>query len=338
MKPHALDGQVTHSHAALTGRGRDADSARSAHSARPMRSRTSVAQGAAALVTVLATMLAVPAGVFAQGSALFAVGESGGGAGAGKQSGAKPPTGKPPTAKPAPVKPATAMPSATKASTVTSSSATASPVRAGGDASSGKAGSRKTAAKGRTTRGKTALGPSPIAIDGRWHDSQCIPLTGVTHKPPLYVKRQYEFNDLSKSWRIDAVVYASDDCLINTRLLTYRGDGSFLVTGKSSVAASAFEASFRIDRWSASPESREAVLILLNGRCGSGDFEVGHALDLSATGCPTLGIRSIEQAPREVELVSVSNGKFYLGTRSFVPGLKDDRPAQLSSYGLVRIP
>ncbi len=336
MKLHVLDSQVTHFHAAITGRGRGAFSTRSTRSVRSTRltrSPGAATLGAAAFVTVLATMFAVPAGVFAQGSALFAVGESAGGAGAGKQS-----TAKQSTAKPATAKPATALPSATKASTMKSSSATASPVRARGDVSSVKAGSRKTAAKGKSTRGKTALRPSPIAIDGRWHDSQCIPLTGVTHKPPLYVKRQYEFNDLSKSWRIDAVVYASDDCLLDTRLLTYRGDGSFLVTGRSSVAASAFEASFRIDRWSASPESREAVLILLNGRCGSGDFEVGQALDLSATGCPTLGIRSIEQAPREVELVSVSNGKFYLGSRSFVPGLKDDRPAQLSSYGLVRIP
>ena len=126
--------------------------------------------------------------------------------------------------------------------------------------------------------------------------------------------------------------------MINTRMLTYHGEGSFAVTGKSSVARNAYDASFRITEWRATPDTREGVLTLLNGRCGSGDFEEGRSLDLSATGCPTLGIRSIAQAPREVELVSVSDGKFFLGTRSFVPGMADDRPAQLSSYGLVRTP
>lgn len=197
----------------------------------------------------------------------------------------------------------------------------------------------KPVAKGRKRGGPVARGgKSPIALNGRWHDSQCIPLTGVTHTPPLYVKRQYEFDDARKAWLLDAAVYTSDACVINARMLTYQGKGSFAVTGKSSVASNAYDASFKIDRWTAVPHNREGVLTLLNGRCGSGYFEQGHLLDLSATGCPTLGIRSIAQSPREVELVSVSNGKFFMGTRSFAPGLSDDRPAQLSSYGLVRTP
>ena len=109
------------------------------------------------------------------------------------------------------------------------------------------------------------------------------------------------------------------------------------MTGKSRVASNAYDASFKMDRWTATPQSRDGVLTLLNGRCGSGDFQEGRTLDLSASGCPTLGIRSIAQSPREVELVSVSNGKFFLGSRAFIPGLSDDRPAQLSSYGLTRV-
>jgi len=179
---------------------------------------------------------------------------------------------------------------------------------------------------------------SPVALDGRWHDSQCIPLTGVTHSPPLFVKRQYEFDDARKTWLLEAAVYTSDSCVAGARLLTYKGEGSFAVTGKSRVASNAYDASFKIGSWKAVPHNRDGVLTLLNARCGSGDFEQGRTLDLSATGCPILGIRSIAQSPREVELVSVSNGKFFMGTRSFAPGLSDDRPAQLSSYGLVRTP
>lgn len=239
------------------------------------------------------------------GSALFAVGE--------------------PTPAPARAKPPS-RPKPAKAATRPANKS-ASTKRAGGKAASGP-----------SRRGKKTVRPSPVALNGRWHDSQCIPLTGVTHRPPLYVKRQYEFVDSSKSWRLDAAVYSSDTCVLNTRMLTYHGDGSFAITGKSKVAGNAYDARFDIARWSATPDNREGVLTLLNSRCGSGDFEEGRSLDLSVTGCRTLGIRPIGEAPREVELVSVSDGKFFLGTRSFVPGVRDDRPAQLSSYGLVRIP
>ncbi len=204
-------------------------------------------------------------------------------------------------------------------------------------ASASRQHSRKSASN-TSRQGKKAVRPSPVALNGRWHDSQCIPLTGATHRPPLYVKRVYEFADARKTWRLDAAVYASETCLRNTRLLTYHGEGAFAITGKSKVAGDAYDADFRIRRWSATPETRDGVLALLNGRCGSGDFEEGRTLDLSVTGCRALGIRPVKEAPSDVELVSVSNGKFFLGSRSFMPGQGDDRPTQLSSYGMVRIP
>lgn len=195
----------------------------------------------------------------------------------------------------------------------------------------------RAAAKRSSKAASAARRGSPVALNGRWQDSECIPLTGLTHRPALYVKRQYDFNDARRTWRLEADVYTSANCLGDRRLLTYAGQGTFAVTGKSRLASNAYDASFKIDRWTATPLSRDGVLTLLNGRCGSGDFAEGRPLDLSASGCATLGIRSIARAPAEVELVSVSNGKFFLGSRAFIPGLSDARPAQLSSYGLTRV-
>ena len=271
---------------------------------------------------VAACWFASPEAAIAQsGSSLFAVGESS------------------KTTKPVkPVVKAAAKPVvAARSEAAKPAKVTVAPAKAAPRPTARKSSKGKPVAKGKS-RKVASKSASPIALNGRWHDSECIPLTGVTHKPPLFVKRQYEFVDSRKAWALDAAVYSSDSCVINTRMLTYHGEGSFAVTGKSSVAKNAYDASFRINEWRATPDTREGVLTLLNGRCGSGDFEEGRSLDLSATGCPALGIRSLAQAPREVELVSVSNGKFFLGTRSFVPGMADDRPAQLSSYGLVRTP
>jgi hypothetical protein len=156
--------------------------------------------------------------------------------------------------------------------------------------------------------------------------------------PSFYVKRQYAFDDSRRSWQLDASVYASAACPASARLLTYHGEGSFLIAGKSPVAGNVYDATFNFDRWSAMPETREGVLALLNGRCGSGDFEQGRPLNLSVTGCSMLGIRPIAQAPRLTDLVSVNNGRFFLGSGSFTSGSGDDRRAQLGSYGLVRAP
>lgn len=282
--------------------------------------RNSVPMGLLACALVLTI---APQAVRAQsGSALFAVGE-----GSSRQQSARQVPGGA-AALPAAVPRAAAQPLRDPA---TAPAPTPQPTRA-------TAAGTRTATAGSNRRNTRATTPGSIALTGRWHDSQCIPLTGVTRSPPLFVKRQYEFDDMRKAWQLEAAVYNSSACLPGARMLTYRGVGTFVVIGKSRVANNAYDASFRIDRWTATPETREGVLTLLNGRCGSGDFVEGRALDLSPTGCPTLGIRSVAQAPQETELVSVSNGRFFLGSRLFAPGMGDDRPAQLSSYGLVRTP
>jgi hypothetical protein len=282
---------------------------------------------ASALVGSLAILCACfSAAASAQsGSSLFAVGETGPSRPAARQ--ATPPAK--PAAVAAPAKAAAAAPRT--ASTRSSGGKTAAAARTG----KGKP-TRVAAGKPRPAK-VAARSPSPVPMNGRWQDSDCIPLTGATHRPALFVKRQYEFDDARRAWELDATVYSSDSCAGSARLLTYHGAGSYAVTGKSRVASNAYDASFKIDRWTATPESRDGVMTLLNGRCGSGDFAQGRALDLSASGCPTLGIRSLAQSPREVELVSVSNGKFFLGSRAFIPGFSEDRPAQLSSYGLTPV-
>ena len=94
------------------------------------------------------------------------------------------------------------------------------PKPAGNSAQEGVQGAGKRHASKQPAR-------SPLAIGGRWHDGACIPLTGVTHSPPLFVKRQYEFDDARKTWLLQAAVYTSDSCTANVRMLTYQGEGSF---------------------------------------------------------------------------------------------------------------
>lgn len=235
-----------------------------------------------------------------------------------------------PAAGPAAAAKAAATPTA-KAVAATTSKAVAVPTsKAGAKVASGTTGGRKAPVA------RKAAG-APLALNGRWEDSQCVPLAGVHHNPPLFVRRHYAFSDARKSWDLSADVFNSDRCTVDTKLLSFTGQGVFTVTGRSAIGKDVYEASFSTVAWRAVPFSREGTLALFNARCGSGDFDEGKPLNLSRSGCSLLGLRSIAKSRDEHELVRIADGKFYLGARSFVPGIVDDRPTQMSGYGLNRL-
>lgn len=274
------------------------------------------------LAVLIGAAVAAPLPAQAQGSSsLFAVGESS------KSSKPKP-------------KPATAQApaaGATSAKAVSSKPATKAPVAS---ASTNK----KAQGKGGTDRKATAANrraPAPTgpqALAGRWQDVGCVPLDAVGRNEPLFVRREYQFDSKGRVWQLDANVYNDAHCSAGNRMLTYHGEGTVNLTGRSRVAEGAWDANFRIDKWQATPVSRDGVMALLNARCGSGDFEPGRALDLARTGCAPLGIQPLANRPNELELVRVLDGRFFLGSRGFLPADRDQRPAQLSRYGLERAP
>ncbi|MGE0310710.1 MAG: hypothetical protein AB7P21_03685 [Lautropia sp.] len=203
---------------------------------------------------------------------------------------------------------------------------------------------KKADAKAKGRKNGKAGAADAIALNGRWQDSQCIPLAAAAAAAAssasasrLYVLRRYEFSDRHKAWTLSADVFDSERCNVASKLLTYTGGGSFAVTGPSPVGKQVFDATFTATRWQATPFSRDGTLMLFNARCGRGDFVEGHTLDLGRSGCPVLGIASIDRVGSQSELVRIADGKFYLGARSFVPGYADERPTQLSGYGLTRL-
>ncbi len=189
----------------------------------------------------------------------------------------------------------------------------------------------------RSVHGGGARVVAPPALNGRWQDRECVPLLGAISVPPLYIVRHYEFDDQRKRWNLSADVFNNDRCRIDTKLLTYRGRGTFRVTGLSKVGSNVYEASFVMQSWQATPSSREGTLALFNGRCGSGFFDEGRLLDLARTGCSLIGLRPLAQVSTGNELVRVADGKVFLGARPFVRGHGNERPTQLSSYGLTRL-
>lgn len=185
-------------------------------------------------------------------------------------------------------------------------------------------------------RGTPSRAPQ-VALDGRWQDRDCVPLVGAASASPLFVKRSYEFDDKRKRWEMTADVFSHDRCRPQTRLLTYQGSGTYAVTGVSRIGSNVYEASFAMESWQATPHSREGTLALFNARCGAGMFDEGRLIDLARSGCPLLAVRPLARAPTGSELLRVADGKIYLGVRSNDAAFADERPTQVSEYGLTRL-
>ncbi len=216
----------------------------------------------------------------------------------------------------------------------------ATPASSGAVKTSGSSGGKSTTASAKSKgnrKGKPKVADA-VALNGRWQDSRCIPLAAAAQSTArLYLLRRYEFSDARKTWTLSADVFDSERCTVDSKLLTYSGRGSFAVTGQSAVGRNVYDATFKPVQWEATPFSRDGTLTLFNARCGRGDFAEGRTIDLSRSGCPMLGIASTDRPEGQSELVRVADGMFYLGAKSFVPGFADERPTQLSSYGLTRL-
>ncbi len=227
----------------------------------------------------------------------------------------------PQTNRPVPSAPS-APPAATPAATPAAAPATAP-------------GRPRPDAKAQPARG-TGRGPA-VALDGRYEDTDCVPLVAAGSPSPLFVRRSYAFDDRRKRWELKADVFNHDRCRPQSRLLTYQGGGTFSVTGVSRLGSNVYETSFNMESWSVTPQSREGTLALFNARCGSGVFDEGREIDVSRTGCPLLAVRPLAQAPTGSDLLRVADGKLFLGQRSSDPVYADERPTQLSAYGLTRL-
>ncbi len=194
---------------------------------------------------------------------------------------------------------------------------------------------RNNAKKPATTQRASAPRPvGPAALTGLWQESACAPLASARVTEPLYVKRQYQFDDRKKDWQLDATVFADGHCTAASQMLSFRGEGSYSLKGATRSGTNDWNADLRIDGWQVTPTNREGVMALLNARCGRGEFATGKAIDLSRTGCAPLGIESIAQRPSERERIRIADGKVLVGAHSLSPAARAERPAQMSRVGL----
>ncbi|HEU4539007.1 MAG TPA: hypothetical protein VFS00_33030 [Polyangiaceae bacterium] len=194
---------------------------------------------------------------------------------------------------------------------------------AAGAGSSGAAG-----ASGASGAGGNGAGPP--AIEGAWK-SACVA------QPSQNFRLSFDIGP--SDWSLDYDVYGDAAC--SSPFFTVRIEGPYELTGPSSAAAGAYEGRFGFATKVIVPRSQAAVDFLGSPQgCGGGEWAVGQATDVLASGCAALGQYPASTCPADYDLVARQGDELRFGAR---PADNDmcspaKRPAALSPLPLLRTP
>jgi hypothetical protein len=163
--------------------------------------------------------------------------------------------------------------------------------------------------------------PNPVErqqLVGKWSSP------ALENLGQIYGTRQFVFGQ--SAWSLVFTAYG--DANAKLKLFTLSVGGQYHL-GASSSVANATEAVFLFHRRSVRAESAAGVGLFASMGCS---LELGQAKDLSSQGCGFLP--SLMSAAAEYDLVSLQNGKLFLGDRS--GDLSKARPSKLGTDGLAK--
>jgi hypothetical protein len=173
-------------------------------------------------------------------------------------------------------------------------------------------------------------------IDGRWSSIRCESVPGG-NGTTLY--RQRAATNTATDSSLTITVFADAACTQKT--LTAVIAGPYTVDGPSESVAGAYDAVFQFATITLTPEADMLAGYINGGDCGPGNWKVGVAQDISATGCKLLGFPSTRECAQEYDLLEVDGDQYFYGKRPDDGGLlctPDRRPKALSPDPLRRAP
>lgn len=146
----------------------------------------------------------------------------------------------------------------------------------------------------------------PPDITGIWETERCV----VDERARTSSKSLFVF--LGREWAIELMQFADETC--TTPSLRAFFSGAYRITGPSSAASDAHEATFEFAVRRLTLYSDALVAQANAGRCGTGRWTRGVEQDVSKTGC--LWVPTIAACPQEYDLVKVDeNRRLLLGNR-----------------------
>jgi hypothetical protein len=137
-----------------------------------------------------------------------------------------------------------------------------------------------------------------------------------------------DFNMGKENWEIKFTLYF--DSSKTKPVFTFRGVGSYSITGKSTSVAEADEATFRFEKKYVTLHIADTSVIKNFGFAYC-NLPVNKEKDITANGCSFLTSQAV--CAQEFDLVALKNGKLFLGKRPADGNMcsKDKRPIALGN-------
>ena len=175
-------------------------------------------------------------------------------------------------------------------------------------------------------------GAALVAQDmvGEWSSENCEAYPdgqGGTN----YVTRNFTLTETT--WDLNFTVFGDDVC--SFPLFSSNVGGPFGLQALSSNVDGATEGTFELEYndWTAHAEN--IVTALEQSGCGTGEWSVGVAQDVTETGC--FGVaKPKSDCAAEYDVVSIDGDKLFFGERITNMCAPEGRPAALNSYAVIR--
>lgn len=142
-------------------------------------------------------------------------------------------------------------------------------------------------------------------------------LSACTPQPQADGSTSYfklDFDLSATRWTLDYIVFADEACA--TKALTVNIEGPYEQTAPSSDVEGAWEGRFAFDAKTMTPHVDFMVQTLSSiPGCGSGDWELDKASDISQQGCAAFGQYPISMCGADYDLVKVTDAGLQFGAR-----------------------
>ena len=175
-------------------------------------------------------------------------------------------------------------------------------------------------------------GAALVAQDlvGEWSSESCEAYPdgqGSTN----YVTRTFSLTETK--WDLNFTVFGDDAC--SFPLFSSNVGGPFDLQTLSSNVDGATEGTFELEYNDWTAHAEDIVTALEQSGCGTGEWSVGAAQDVTETGC--FGVaKPKSDCAAEYDVVSVHGDKLFFGERITNMCAPEGRPAALNSYAVIR--
>lgn len=168
---------------------------------------------------------------------------------------------------------------------------------------------------------------------GKWDSAACESYSTGTGDSS-YLKRSLSYTSTDAT--LTTMIYNEQGCQTLFGMSVF--GAKYTIGAASATVSGASEIDYTITTRTVTPLTNNAVSALnstIGGACGNGNWTVNQSGDVAQKGCPVLGIPSLTECPKELDLVKVDGDNLSTGDRTTIDACKT-RPTSVITQLVVK--